>query len=108
MERLLNLLLDEQLVNSFFYWLGFIGPVLGLGFGWCWGVLADKKHNYLIRGLAIGCLGPIILGLWLGYNAIVDALGLDTVKNLLVNLALFVVVGIILGLFYRFVFDRTR
>ncbi len=42
----------------------------------------------------MGCLGILNWVLWRLYNAITDQLGLDTVKNLLVNLALFVALGI--------------
>ena len=40
-------------------------------------------------------MGNLIL--WRIYNVITDHLGLDTVKNLFVNMALFVVIGVIIG-----------
>jgi len=41
---------------------------------------------------------PVLIGLlWPVYNAVTNRLGLDTVANLLVNLALFVVVGVTCG-----------
>ena len=39
--------------------------------------------------------------MWYVYNAIVESLGLDTVKNLLVNLVLFSVLGLVLGVVVR-------
>ena len=49
-------------------------------------------------GFLIGLLGPVNYLLWKMYNGITDRLGLDSVKNLLVNLAIFAVLGIAAGL----------
>ena len=47
---------------------------------------------------------PILLGiLWRVYNSVTDRLGLDTVLNLAVNLALFAVVGVLCGVLWAFV-----
>lgn len=68
----------------------FMAPVIGV----IWGVAAKRTVPGLLVGLAIG-IGNFIL--WNVYNAITDRLGLDTVKNLVVNLALFIVIGAIIG-----------
>ena len=53
----------------------------------------------MAAGLGVGLLvGAGNYALWTAYNAITDRLGLDTVKNLLVNLAVFVAVGAAAGL----------
>lgn len=68
-----------------------LAPLAGLG----WGV-ANKR---LPLGLAVGVLaGAGNYALWTVYNAITQKLGLDTVANLLVNLGLFVAVGMALGI----------
>jgi len=68
-----------------------IAPLIGL----LWGFLAKRAR----RGLAIGVLvGVGNFALWNGYNAITDKLGLDTVKNLLTNLCLFIVLGVVIGI----------
>ena len=61
--------------------------------------LAIKKE----RRLALILGGPLVLAglLWWVYSAITNALGLDTVLNLLVNFALFLAIGIGLGLAWR-------
>jgi hypothetical protein len=65
-------------------------PLIGL----VWGAMVKR----LMPGLAIGLLiGVGNYALWTIYNAITDRLGLDTVKNLLINLGLFVVIGIGIG-----------
>ncbi len=48
-------------------------------------------------GIAVALAAPFNLLLWKIYEANTHHLGLDTVNNVLVNLALFVVVGVIGG-----------
>jgi uncharacterized membrane protein len=67
-----------------------LAPLIGL----IWGYVAKR----LPLGLAIGLLAGVgNYALWTAYNVITDHLGLDTVKNLLVNLGLFVVIGVVVG-----------
>jgi len=108
MESVLTLLLNEQVVNSAFRWFAVLGPFVGLMTGYFWGIVRGQAGQCIIRGLAIGCLGPVILVLWLLYNINVNYFGLDTVKNLAVNLILFIIAGTILGFVYRYVFLKTR
>lgn len=62
------------------------------------GVLWGAAVKNVKRGAAIGLLvGGGNYALWTVYNAITDRLGLDTVKNLMTNLALFIVVGAAAG-----------
>lgn len=68
-----------------------LAPLIGL----VWGYAAKRLPLGLVVGLLAG-VGNYTL--WTVYNAITGHLGLDTVKNLLVNLGLFVVIGIVLGL----------
>jgi hypothetical protein len=66
-------------------------PILGLIIG----LITRRRRLWLILGVIIG-VGNYAL--WTVYNAITNSLGLDTVKNLFVNLALFVAIGIASGL----------
>ena len=62
------------------------------------GLVAGASYRRPVRGLIAGLLiGAGNLVLWKVYNLITDRLGLDTVKNLLVNLALFVGIGLVAG-----------
>jgi hypothetical protein len=66
-------------------------PLIGL----IWGAIARRVGFYTICGVAIGG-GNYVM--WTAYSSITNHLGLDTVKNLLVNLGLFIVVGVVAGL----------
>lgn len=84
-------LIDEHQAHLLMLGVLCLAPVIGL----IWGLLAKS----LVRGLTVGVLvGGGNYALWTVYNAITDKLGLDTVKNLLMNLGLFVVLGIVIGL----------
>jgi hypothetical protein len=50
---------------------------------------------------AIGIFGPLVWVLWHVYNAIENAYGLDSVRGLVINLVLFIAVGVIFGLMLR-------
>jgi hypothetical protein len=65
-------------------------PLIGL----VWGAITKRLAAGLLIGLAIGAGN---FALWTVYNAITERLGLDTVKNLVVNLTMFVGVGIVIG-----------
>ena len=71
--------------------LAIIAPLVGL----LWGAIIKQT----VRGGVIGLLiGVGNLALWGVYNLITNKLGLDTVLNLGVNLVLFIVIGILIGL----------
>ena len=63
---------------------------------------AAVEPGALVTGVLIGLLGPANWLLWHIYNRIEDHYGLDSVKAMLINLALFAVLGIAVGLAFRF------
>jgi hypothetical protein len=65
-------------------------PVIGV----MWGSFTRKVPRGALIGLAVGGGN---YALWTVYNALTDRLGLDTVKNLAINLVLFIVVGAAAG-----------
>lgn len=83
-------IITAQQVDRAFLTLAVAGPLVGAAVGW-----ARSKHA--LRGLLWGMLLTANWLLWRVYNTITDYLGLDTVRNLLVNLALFVTLGAIAG-----------
>ena len=73
------------------------------------GLLCGVVTKQVLRGLVIGMLvGAGNFALWNGYNAITDKLGLDTVKNLLTNLCLFIVLGVVIGVGASWFAPRDR
>jgi len=74
-----------------------LGPILGLILGAALGTARKAVKAYTLRGLAIGALGILNWGLWHLFNAITDRMGLDTVRNLVANAIVFVILGALLG-----------
>jgi hypothetical protein len=73
-------------------------PIAGLVIGGVVGLRRGRARRGLGIGLLIGHTGPLTFVLWKVYNAIMGRYGLDSVKGLLINLALFVAVGLVLGM----------
>ena len=78
-----------------------LAPLVGLAWGWA----SKRARQGLVTGLLVGAGN---YALWTVYNAVTDHLGLDTVKNLLVNLGLFIVLGTVLGAGVGFLSARHR
>jgi hypothetical protein len=100
MDELVNLAVVERVFLS----LALLLPFAGLAAGAAWGAARSQARVGAIQGFIAGLLGPLIWVLWKLYNAIEDHYGLDSVKGLLINLALFICVGLIAGLLGRRVF----
>ncbi|MCS6949428.1 MAG: hypothetical protein RMM06_04805 [Armatimonadota bacterium] len=83
-------IITAQQVDRVFLILAIVGPLVGAAVGWA-------RGRRTLQGLLWGMLLTANWLLWRVYNAITDRLGLDTVRNLLVNLALFVTLGVVAG-----------
>src|SRR5690242_21682 len=105
MDDMKEIVSVEQ-VQRWFVLLAVALPILGVAVGAGLGARRGEVRRGALQGLLIGVLGPVNLVLWFVYNRITDRLGLDTVKNLLVNLALFVTLGIVTGLGAGYVVRR--
>lgn len=89
-------------INTLFTTAAVAGPILGAVIGTALGARRHELRRFALIGLLIGLAGPANLILWKMYNGITDKLGLDTVKNLIVNLALFAGLGAMAGVIYGF------
>jgi len=105
MDEMREIVTVEQ-VNALFLALAVGGPILGLLIGALVGARRGQAGRGTMSGLLIGLLGALNLALWKLYNALTDRMGLDTVKNLLVNLALFVGLGVVAGLIWGYLASR--
>lgn len=71
-------------------------------------VARRRRQSAPMAALAVGG-PPVLVGLmWRVYNVVTDRLGLDTVKNLIVNAALFVLVGAICGVVWALVTTQQQ
>jgi hypothetical protein len=105
MDDMKEIVSVEQ-VQRLFIILAVALPLVGIAGGALLGSRRGDVKRGVAQGLLLGILGPVNLGLWLVYNRITDSLGLDTVKNLLVNLVLFVVLGVVTGLAAGYIMRR--
>jgi len=73
-------------------------PIAGLLIGGIAGAVRRQTARGAALGLVCGHSGPAIYVMWRVYNGVIGRFGLDSVKGLLVNLALFLTVGLLIGL----------
>lgn len=98
MPEIINLAQFAQAIK----WLAIVLPVLGL--------IVGLVARAAVRGLAVGLLGPLIYGLWLGYSYLIrydprtGYCGLHRTSVLLLNVCLFALVGVVLGAVYGWLF----
>jgi len=91
--------------------LAWAGPVAGLIVGLIAGAVIRRAAQGVLRGIAVGMLGPVLWALWLVYSGLVrynpqtERAGLHSVATLAFSALIFIVVGIGLGALYgRLVF----
>jgi len=90
-------IVDAEQVSRLFLVLAIALPPAGALLGAIMGHSRGRLRRGAMQGLLFGMAGPFNLLLWRVYNALTDRIGLDTVRNLFVNLALFVIVGAGIG-----------
>ncbi len=95
-------------IDRLFLLLAVGGPFIGAAVGALVGKKSGTSAKSIKLGIIIGMLGPANLVLWNIYNAVTRKLGLDTVKNLLVNLGLFITIGIVAGLTIAYVNRKSE
>jgi hypothetical protein len=95
-EKLVRELVDLGAVEWWFGILAVVLPLVGIGAGAALQFRA-RRPGALGAGILIGLLGPANWLLWRIYNRIEDHYGLDSVKAMLLNLALFAALGLAAG-----------
>ena len=94
----MNELISEEQAVRVITFVAWVTLPLGLAAGWLYGLRhkADRKL-YLAYGGLIGLSGPFIYLMWRLYNTLVNHYGLASVKGLLIELLVFVLIGLALG-----------
>ncbi len=107
MNEMRELVTVEQ-ANNAIKMIALALPVLGLLVGATVGATRRQLGRGLLGGVLVGLCGPAMLLLWRMYNAIVGVYGLDSVRGLLVNLSLFVAIGLVVGVVVGLVWRRAN
>jgi len=77
--------------------LAVAGPLMGLILGIIFGAHRRHTASRIIAGTLTGALGLVVYGMWRAYGAITNALGLDSLANLGLQILMFAAVGAVLG-----------
>jgi len=81
-------------VNRVLFWTAVFLPLFTAGLAFMLRgekIVAENRHRWVLLTLA----GPAILILWHAYNRVIAHFGLDSVKGLLVNVAVFAVAALL-------------
>lgn len=90
-------LIRPEQVDRILLFAAIAGPLVGLIVGIMVGAHRRCSLPTIVSGALLGGLCSIAYGLWRLYNSIVGVVGLDSVANAAVQVALFAVFGCILG-----------
>lgn len=90
-------LIDPNSAERVLLFVAVAGPLMGLIFGALLGAHTRRARRSVIAGVLIGGIGSLIYGMWRVNCVITNALGLDSVANLGLQLVLFAALGAILG-----------
>lgn len=100
-------IVDLATVERLFRLLAVALPVMGALIGALVGARRGNVRRSLLAGVLVGLVGVLNWVLWRIFNAVTDRNGLDTVRNLFINLALFTAVGAAIGLGARRLLYRS-
>ena len=90
-------LIDPNSAERVLLFLAVAGPLVGLILGAVFGAHEKCAARRIIAGALLGGIGSLIYAMWRVYGVITNALGLDSVANLGLQLVLFAALGAVLG-----------
>jgi len=93
----MNEFICRRTVELGFLILGIAGPVLGIIVGAILGIQSRRAISGAAKGFLVGGTGTLVYGLWHAYNAITDAVGFDSAFNLVLQLLMFALLGVVIG-----------
>jgi len=91
-------LIDPNAAEHVLLFVAVAGPLVGLIIGALVGAHEKYAARRVIAGVLLGGIGPLVYWMWRLYGVITNALGLDSVANLALQLVVFAVLGAILGI----------
>ena len=91
-------LVSVELVERVFRYLAIICPIAGLVVAVCIHWALGKPRSAVVSGVILALVGVANYALWRLSGIITDRLGLDSVANLLIQAAMFLVVGFAVGI----------
>lgn len=91
-------LIDPGAVERVMLFIAVAGPLVGLIIGALVGAHEKCAARRVIAGVLLGGIGPLVYWMWRLYGIVTNALGLDSVANLVVELVMFAVIGAIVGI----------
>lgn len=90
-------LLDQGAVERVLLIAAVSGPLVGLIIGAVAGARGRCFAPRIAAGVLIGALCSLAYGMWRVYGALTDVLGLDSALNLVLQIMMFAVFGVALG-----------
>ncbi len=103
----LSEIVDLHNVDRLFVVLAIAMPVAGIAAGFGLRAWGRSARESVVGGAALGIAGPLNWVLWRIYNIITDHNGLDSVRNLIVNLVLFAAVGAVIGWIFARIYSGS-
>lgn len=101
-------LISEQQFNHIVNLLAIGGPAAGIIIGFVMSRIRRSGLADIIRGAAVGALGIANWILWKVYESITAQFGLSSTRNLLIQLGVFIVIGITIGIVYTVFCVKVR
>lgn len=106
-------IIDEKTVELIMVVAPLAGPCLGLLLGAVVGLVQKQVAKRTLQGFGLGCFGILIFVLWKFYSWMVrydpetGYVGLHRVSVFLINVAVFVAVGAIIGVIWGILSNRA-
>ena len=102
----LHEIVDINQVSRLFMALALVTPLCGLVIGFLMARRRSAPVKSVVTAIAFGVSGPLNLLMWQVFNALSNANGIDTVRNLAICLAVFLGAGAALGAIYALIVAR--
>jgi hypothetical protein len=90
-------LFDKASLERLFLFAAICCPLLGIVIGVMIGAHQRLALPTILRSVLIGSIATLAYVMWQVYNLVINALGLDSVLNLVVQIVIFTALGVTIG-----------